>query len=380
MAPGVSVPDSRIASIEIVRAAAILLMVQVHFVQHLSAWEASTGWLYTFSSVIGYLPAPMFCVVAGLSYSLWQRKAWAAGQCDSAIDKATVRRGLALIGLGLLVAFFLWFPEEMFLWDILPLLGASFVLLAPLRRLPAQLNVLIGAMLLLIAPVMRALCDYPAYWLTGEYSYDPAITDIVHGFLANGYFPLIPWLSVPIAGFVVGETIFRHPEDTAVLRLRLVRAGTILVAVSAVLLAAMPRLPAVVSTHYGIGLTFYPASAEYLLLTVGLTLLALAALNRLVDTNPAVRRHGLVMRFLRRYSSFALTVYIAHLAAHLLPLWAYGAMMGHEDPTYYYQRAVTTPTALGLALVFIALFAVVLAALERHRKWSVETLLRWCAD
>ena len=185
---------------------------------------------------------------------------------------------------------------------------------------------------------------------------------------------------MPLAGFVVGETIFRRPASAEDLRRRLMRTGSFLVLVSAVLQVVMPRLPAVVSKHYGLGLTFYPAAAEYLVLAVGLTLLALAAVNRMVDANSAIRVDGPVVRFFRRYSAFALTAYVAHLAAHLLPLWAYGAMMGHEDPTYYYQQAVSAPTALGLGVVFIVLFYGVLLVLDRHRRWSIETFVRWCAD
>jgi uncharacterized membrane protein len=53
-------PMRRLASIDVLRALAILLMVQVHFVENLSPRDTSAAVLYGLSMALGLLPAPLF--------------------------------------------------------------------------------------------------------------------------------------------------------------------------------------------------------------------------------------------------------------------------------------------------------------------------------
>ena len=64
----------RLASIDFLRAIAILLMIQVHFVENLSKREASSAALYDLSEVLGMLPAPVLTFMVGLSLWLWLRR------------------------------------------------------------------------------------------------------------------------------------------------------------------------------------------------------------------------------------------------------------------------------------------------------------------
>jgi hypothetical protein len=48
--------------------------------------------------------------------------------------------------------------------------------------------------------------------------------------------------------------------------------------------------------------------------------------------------------------------------------------------TYYLHRAVSTPTALLLAVAFVVVAAPSLALLERHRRFSLESLMRRVCD
>ncbi|MHC4581960.1 MAG: hypothetical protein ACYS14_10920, partial [Planctomycetota bacterium] len=61
------------------------------------------------------------------------------------------------------------------------------------------------------------------------------------------------------------------------------------------------------------------------------------------------------------------------------PLYLLAAWRG-QDPREYYGKAVSTPVAFMLALLFIACFYVVLVALERRKKYSFEGFLRWLSD
>ena len=112
-------------SIDILRTLAIFMMIQVHFVENLSAefegWAGLSGsgaapvpwWLMT------GLGAPLFTFLSGVSYRLWVTAQEARGRSDIEISKVTIRRGLFLFGLGLIFNVFIWLPEDIFNWDIL---------------------------------------------------------------------------------------------------------------------------------------------------------------------------------------------------------------------------------------------------------------------
>ncbi len=237
--------------------------------------------------------------------------------------------------------------------------------------------------------------DYSAYWEDGNYIYDFTFGDVVCGFFFNGYFPLLPWIIFPLAGHVIGEVAFRPRENSAQPDWRLAVAGIGLMALWAIDIAVGGQLPHVIAKNYATGVTMYPASTEYILGMLGYSLLCLAILRRWIDRptravagpasagegrNERMTGAGPVFTFLRRYSYFALTVYVAHLALHLWPLWLYGVGMGKEDPTYYWRQAMGTPMALGLAAAFVVLFYFVLILLERRKKMSIEWWMRWLCE
>jgi uncharacterized membrane protein len=370
----------RYLSIDILRAVAILLMVQVHFVDNLSTMAASPSWLYGVSCGLGLWPAPLFALLSGLSFSLWTRKEESLGRSGGEITKIALRRGVFLFALGIVFNVVVWLPEGTFNWDILTLLGASMAVLALVRKLPPMVLVTVCLMVLLISPPLRVVGDYGAYWEEGYYTYDFTLRDVVGGFFVNGYFPLLPWIIFPLAGHVIGEVAFRRRESSAQPDWRLAAAGIGLMAIAALDVALGAQSPDLIAKHYATGFTLYPASTEYILGMLGFSLLCLALLHRWVDRNERITGTGLVLTFFRRYSYLALTAYIVHLAVHLWPLWLYGVWRGQEDPTYYWRQATSTPVALGLAVAFVVLFYFVLIFLERKKKLSVEWWMRWLCE
>ncbi len=370
----------RYLSIDILRGLAIILMIQVHFVENLSSREPSSGWLYDASIVLGSLPAPFFTMVSGLSYSLWVRKQEFLGRRDREITIMSLRRGLFLFALGIVFNFCIWLPEDTFDWDILTLIGTSFLFLALARKLPAPVLALICVMVILFSPLLRVVGDYPAYWKDGDYTYDFTFRDIVFGYVANGYFPVFPWIIFPILGFICGDLIFRRRSrpDSRLWILCVVGVG--LLALSGSTTAIGAALPAFLSRTYSNELTEFPAATRYLLAMLGFAILALVLLHRWVDQNENVKGDGPFLVFLRRYSYFSLSVYVLHHMVILWPLWIYGVWMGHDDPTFYYRKAMRTPMAFALALVFIIACYFVLLLLENNKKYSLESLMRWICE
>lgn len=370
----------RYLSIDILRGLAIILMIQIHFVENLSPREEASAWLYDLSIFLGSFPAPFFTFVSGLSFALWLRRQKEQGRRDEAITLVTVRRGLFLFGIGIAFNFFLWLPEDTFNWDVLTLIGSALLLLAVARKLPAPVLALLCVMILLASPPMRVVGDYHAYWVEDDtYTYDFTMRDVLFGYLANGFFPIMPWILFPLMGFLIGDWIFRPAKQPVARLWRLALLGLLLLGLSGGLFWLGTAPPALVLRHYAEGFSEFPASTPFVLAMLGCAFLSLALLHRWVD-RMGIEGNGLLFRMVRRYSAFSLTVYILHHMVILWPLWAYGAWMGHEDVTAYWRLALDTPTALLLSGGFVVICPMVLIVLEKKRTWSVEAWMRWLCD
>ena len=336
----------RYLSIDILRGGAIVLMIQVHFVENLSSRSDGASWLDDASLFLGLLPAPLFTFVSGVSYGLWLRKQEAAGRCDGEITKITVRRGLFLFAAGIAFNVLVWLPEDTFNWDILTLIGTALLVLAFARKLPPPILILTCVMILLLSPLLPAACDYGDYWKYGYYSYDFTVEDVFFGFIANGYFPVFPWIIFPFIGFVVGGVVFpvRGRPVPLPLAILLLGAGFMLVSLLGVLLRE--SVSQVLRKHYLAGFAMFPPSTEYVLGTLGVSMVGLVLLNRWVDQNERITGTGRFLSFLRIFSVYSLTLYVLHHVAHLWPLWICGTWM-HGDSDYYWRKALSTPAGAG---------------------------------
>jgi hypothetical protein len=134
----------------------------------------------------------------------------------------------------------------------------------------------------------------------------------------------------------------------------------------------------VLGKHYLTGITLFPGSTELVIGTLGLMLLAMVLLRRWLDGKSEAQT-GWLLKSFQLYSAFSLTVYLLHHAVHLWPLWCYATWTNHT-PTYYWRSAMSTPAALALAGVFIVACYFLLAFLERHGKYGLETLMRWVCE
>ena len=358
----------RYPSVDLVRGAAIALMVLVHFVDNLSPRDDSSSMLYDACFCLGGLPAPLFAFVSGFSFSLWVRAQRADGRRDRAITGTALRRGSFLFAAGLLFNFCIWLPEETFNWDILTLLGASLVLLAFARHLEPPVLTVVAVLILLLSPALRAVGDFPAYWEDEAFTYDHTPRDLIFGFVANGYFPLFPWLLFPLAGHLAGEL------DSGRIRgqWKMPAVGAGLIAVAAGFVAWGDVAPGLLARAYADGYSEFPASTPYLLGMLGFCLVTLGCSRRVFDS----RAPGFAVRELSRFSRFSLTIYVVHHVAHLWPLWLYGAWINPADVTGFWRNAIGTPLAFGLAVAFLILTAIALRWSDRWKNYGLEARLR----
>lgn len=360
----------RYTSIDILRAIAIALMVQVHFLENLSG-------------AIGVGPtgfaAPLFTFLSGVSYRLWLNSQLAKGRKDTDISKITIRRGLFLFGTGFLFNILVWLPEDTFNWDILTFIGAAYVLFNVVRKMPAPIPPLVCVCVYLISPYLRALSDYPAYWLNGYFECDLTLSQVSLGFLVNGFFPLFPWLIYPIAGFAVGGCLFPISRRSPQALNRLLMLGIGLLTASGLAILLRSYSPAAVQAVWLKGWTMFPASAEYVLGTLGIAVTSFTVLHRWGDSQPFFAQDRFIGRVATTFSSHSFSIYLLHHMVHIWPLWIYGVTYG-DEPTEFWQKALPIYWSLPLAAAFLVCCYPLLRWMDRHRVRGVEGLMRWICD
>jgi len=368
---------TRLASIDLLRTVAIILMTLVHFVENLAgSYDVENG-PFIGANRYWWMPtgfaAPLFTFLSGVSYRLWADAQASRGRDTEELSKITIRRGLFLILFGFLFNVLVWMPEDVFNWDILTLIGTAMLALNVARRTPPAVTVVACGLLVGLAPVLRAVTDYRAFWADGFFDYDFTVSDVVTGFLATGYFPVFPWLALPLAGFLAAPLIYGGGDRS--LRAALTAGGLLLATAIGVMLAR-PLVPARLITHDRLWAMF-PPTTGYVLGTIGGGIVLATILHWTLDARTDGR--GPLLRIAGAMSRHSLTLYVLHHVAHVWPLWIAGFVIS-GDPDAFWQVATPASTALAWAVAFLFLVAWLAERLDRPGTPSAESLLRWLCE
>lgn len=368
----------RYDSIDILRALAIIGMIQVHFVEILSSYYDSSSLLYQISDYVGSLPAPLFTFLVGMSLFISVKKQELSGAEPQAIADRNLRRGVAIFFLGLVFAALIWTPAEVFGWDILTFIGAALIIVFALRKLSNNSLKTIIIVIFAASPLLRIWSDYHSYWNHwGEYVPAANLKGTLLGFTLNGYFPLLPWLIFPLCGYLVGRAFFSGnslhlPRFILPFGLALTAFALGLMFTNSVL--GISNEPA---AWYLSPFTFYPASTSFLLIALGIIMLLFWVFYRRFDLNQGEPKTGKFLTFCRRYSRYALTAYVVHHAVLVWPLLAAASYTGKRDHWFYYGEVLPTVYSLLLSLVFIVLFYLIIILWDRRSgRYSFEWLLK----
>lgn len=352
-------PRERLLSLDALRGLAVLLMIE----QHLGVWlwrgpDPGLGRL-DYPVLVGFNAlgggaAPLFVTLAGVGSALF----CAADRPRS--DRTLVQRGATLLGFGLVLnlAAPSWFSWGS--WFVLHMMGLAIMLTPAWRRLPDR-ALLVGLVAVLVTTVIaQNLLDTPTR-LTNPRMRDVGLPGgAVRLALAEGQFPVLPWLAFFLGGFVGGRWITAGRLD------RVARLGLAALIVGAVLatmylLHVPPARSELLVRAFRVRLGFYPASPAFVLMLLGAVLLAVVAGLRIE------RRRGLAPNGpLVTLGRASLTLLMLHV-----PMF----------------RELTRPLGLwqdmsaGAALATIAGFVIVSAVVTRawHRaryRFGAEWLLR----
>jgi uncharacterized membrane protein len=374
----------RLASIDVLRTVAIVIMVVVHFLENLSGVR---DW-----SPDGF-GAPLFAFLTGASTRLWATARSHRGTPSQHITLVLVRRGLFLFTLGLTFNLLIWLPDDLWTWDVLTFLGTASLLLAAVQHMPTPAAILCAALAALVSPALQQIAWYHEWWANGYYEPGETLSEICLGFLVVGYFPLFPWIALPITGYLAAAPLTPphrpksnpppNPDPNSSPRQHTppnhqrpaIFAAVGLISVSMALLLVGTQSPSA-----ALRWTMFPASLPYLTGMTGITILLLFACHNWLDHTSARPLPTPVLRTATLFSRYSLTLYLLHHAVHIWPLWLAGLWLDGE-PTTLWAQALPWNLSLTLAFAFLAVTPPLLSALDRHRIPTVETLMRWlCED
>jgi uncharacterized membrane protein len=333
-----SAPAPRIHSVDALRGAIMILMAIDHirdFVarsaqQFLPTDLARTTPAIFFTRWITHFCAPVFMLTAGLGAFFWITR---GHHSKGELSRLLISRGIWLIVLEVTVLRLIFFSQISFtaspvILIILWAIGISMIALAGLIYLPmrglAALSIAIIALHNLLDPVSAQSFGRTA-WIWDILHQQNVIA--FHGInFVTGY-PVLPWIGVMGAGFCLGA-VFQW--DASRRRRFLLRLGSSLTAAFVVLrsinLYGDParwshQASSVFTMLSFLNTTKYPPSLDFLLMTLGPALMALAWLEtfHFQFTNPLIV-FGRVPFFY-----YGAHLFLAHLIAIAMNFARYGA-------------------------------------------------------
>jgi len=360
----------RVRSIDVLRGLAVALMVidHVRVFAGVPAGGATPGVFFT--RWVTHYCAPAFVFLAGTS-------AYLHGRAHRDLPRFLLVRGLWLVALELTVVRLAWTFNLDFgghaMAGVLWVLGGSMIALAALTRLPAWAAGALGLAIIaghnLFDGRLAALDGPVAWWWKLLYVgfYAGPIELGAGGPRVQVLYSLVPWVGVMAAGYAFGA-ILTHPRRDR----WAVAIGAGAIALFAILRAldgyGDPR-PWSASPKPGylafIDTTKYPASLDFLLMTLGPMLVAVPL---------AERARGAIAGWLATLGRVPLFFYLLHLPlVHALAIAVAGLRDGAVDPWLFTNHPMANPPpppgyAWSLPLLYVvAAVALVLLTLACRR-------------
>jgi uncharacterized membrane protein len=370
--PGVA-PRPRIASIDIVRGAVMVLMAIDH-VRVYSGLPAGgrTAALF-FTRWVTHFCAPAFVFLAGTSAFLYAR-----GQGGTRrVAQYLVTRGLMLVALELTVIRLAWTFNldygSFLLAGVIWMLGWSMVLMAAIVWLPTWAIAAFGLVVITfqnaLGPALGAL---PAAlgWL-GRFLYLGGAVQLGAGGPAIVVlYVLVPWIGVMAAGYAFGAIVTRDAEARRRLCLRIGLSATALFLVLGGLAvytrSAPPGAPPAIFRL--LNQQKYPASQLFLLMTLGPTIALLPF---------AERARGRIADALAIFGRVPLFYYLLHIPLiHAAALVTSYVREGRVNPWLFDNHPLpASPPPDGYTWTLPLLYLVLAAVLP-----LLYVACRWYAD
>lgn len=325
-----SPPSNRLYGLDAMRGLAVLLMIE----QHLGVWlwkgpapgmrHVDYPILASFNA-LGGGAAPLFVTLAGIGSGLMIAKRKAAGH---GVDLTLVRRGLVLMGFGLLLNFLTpsWFTWRS--WFVLHLMGFGMILAPALRRLPIRALPWLAFAILALTPTVEIALGTPLdltnLRMSGVLTERLGVrTYLPYGVfriaLAEGQFPIFGWLSFFVAGLAAGHAISEGETKRVIaLGLLFLGVGFILTLIGLAVPFTRGSWPHLVTRMH---IPFFPASPALLAMLCGGVLLLAGVVLRASHRFPLHASHPMVTLGRGSLSLLLLHVYLFRELSRPIKLW-----------------------------------------------------------
>ena len=381
-------PSRRVASVDIVRGAVMVLMAidHVRVYSGLPPGGPTPGIFFT--RWITHFCAPAFVFLAGTSASLY------GDQLNDrpALSKFLLIRGLWLVFLELTVLRLAWTFNLQFgtaLAGVIWVLGWSMVVLAVLVRLPLTVVGILGAVIVaghnLLSGIVAAIPDNgpsgPFAWLWQILYLGGPIQFGSDGQVLFVLYVLVPWVGVMALGYVFGAVLRWEP---AAMRRACLTIGGAAIAFFLIFrgfnLYGDPRHWD--GSHMPVALSFlnttkYPASLLYLCMTLGPVIVLLPLLES---------AKGRIVDWLTTFGRVPLFYYLLHIPLiHLLAL-GYDAVRHRAAVPWMFENhpAMVGPAPDGsvwglreLYLVFVIAMVLLTFACNWYASVKQTSTSRW---
>lgn len=207
---------NRLYFIDAVRAFAILMMLQGHFIDTLLdvSYRDQSHTAFKVWEYFRGITAPTFFTISGLIFSYLLIRAKQTGRASQRMRKGFMR-GLMLIGIGYLLRapIFEWlfgkFNSYFLVVDVLQCIGLSLIVVVLIYRLTAKKTLFFSILMLLLG--LAIFITEPLY----RYLELPQVPKILANYLtkANGsIFTIIPWFGYVAFGAFIATLFYRYVE------------------------------------------------------------------------------------------------------------------------------------------------------------------------
>ncbi len=385
---------TRVISVDLLRGLVMVIMALDHtrdYFTNLAFQPEDVSQTYPalfITRFVTHFCAPVFFLLAGTGAYL----ALSRGKTLDQISRFFWTRGLWLVLLEFTVMGFGWsFVLPFGFAGVIWALGWSMVLMAVIVRMPVKWIAAFGAIMiaghnLLDGIKPESFGKLAGLWMVlhspGFFLIKPPATGVLV------LYPLIPWVGVMACGYALGAVLQRPDRNKILFRLgaALTLAFFVIRGINhygngtAGLLAVGPWARQATFTSTVIAffdVLKYPPSLDFVLVTLGPALMALALFER-------VQEKDFIARILLVYGRVPLFYYVLHI--YLIHMMAFVAALLFRQPASWLLHGAIftqqTPSGYGHALPFVYLMWMMAVALlyypcrrymefkRRHRDWN----------
>lgn len=330
-----------------------------------------------FSRMASHLCAPVFVFLTGLSAYLFQQKSQSIRETRLFL----LKRGLFLIFLELTLVNFAWtaqFPPEKVYLQVIWAIGLSMIALSALIGLPRILQItlagviIVGHNLLDFIDVSQSESAWKYLWYI---LHDRGWIEISEQFKMRTSYPLLPWIGVILAGYVMG-TLFTSQVSFAQRKAQLLKYASIGLVGFFVLRfiniygdKAWQNMPTTLETVMSFfNLTKYPPSLFFILFNVSIGLLLLVLFERYQQKK--------WISYLTVYGSVPMFFYLLHLYVLKLIYVICVALFGLTHGKYFGVDDVSTLWIVSIILS-VALYPIVLVFAQFKHSHKHISILKY---